>query len=53
VYFPSATLRECDKNVLEKLALALRGFMDVHDALTTPVSLSIQSEQDKQIRGHE
>jgi hypothetical protein len=51
VYFPSATLRKCDKNVLEQLAL--RGFMHVYDALTTPLSPSIHSEQDKQIGGHE
>jgi hypothetical protein len=52
VYFPSATLREWDKNVLERIALALRGFMDIHDALATPVSLPVQSEHDKQTRGH-
>jgi hypothetical protein len=53
VYFPYATLRECDKNVLEKLVPALRGLMDVHDALVTPVPLSVQSEEDKQTRGYE
>jgi hypothetical protein len=53
VYFPYATLRDCDKNVLEKLVPALRGLMDVHDALVTPVPLSVQSEEDKQTRGHE
>jgi hypothetical protein len=51
VYFPSATLREWDKNVLERVALALRGFMDIHDALATPGSVPVQSEQDKQTRG--
>jgi hypothetical protein len=39
VYFPSATLRECDKKVLAQLALALRGCMDISDAL------AIRSEQ--------
>jgi hypothetical protein len=46
VYFPSATLQECDKNVLGRLALGMRGFTDVHDALA-------QFKEDNQARGHE
>jgi hypothetical protein len=51
MYFPSATIREWDKNVLDRVALALRGFVDIHDALATPGPLPVQSEQDKQTRG--
>jgi hypothetical protein len=44
LYFPSATLRECDKNVIGRLALGMRGFTDVHDALA-------QLEEEKPSQG--
>jgi hypothetical protein len=44
VYFPSATLRECDKNVIGRLALGMRGFTDVYDALA-------QLEEEKPSQG--